>query len=150
MAGTPQRFPVESRTSAVDVLVVDDQETFLSVARVVVGATRGFQVVGEAKTGEDAVRQAASSCPGLVLMDINLPGISGIEATRRLLAACPATIVVLMSTYPASDLPPDARTCGAVAYVHKEDLTPDVLEAVMTGNQPPGWSPGDVGDHPEA
>jgi hypothetical protein len=44
-----------------------------------------------------------------------------------------------MSTYPASDLPDDARTCGAVAYVNKEDLTPDVLVAVVEGSQPAGF-----------
>jgi DNA-binding NarL/FixJ family response regulator len=122
-----------------DVLVVDDQEPFLAVARFVVSATPGFRVAGEARTGEEAVEMARSQRFVLVLMDINLPGISGIEATRRLLATNPAITVVLMSTYPASDLPHDARTSGAVAYVHKEDLVPDVLEAVMAGEQPSGW-----------
>ncbi len=139
MAGSPHTPHAEAPPAVVDVLVVDDQETYLSVARFVVGATPGFRVAGEATSGEDAVAAAASLRPGLVLMDINLPGISGIEATRRLLAARPGAVVLLMSTYPASDLPQDARTSGARAYVHKEDLAPDVLVAVMSGEQPPGF-----------
>ena len=63
--------------------------------------------------------------PGLVLMDINLPGINGIEATRRITAAHPDAVVVLLSTYQAADLPADAGSCGAATYVHKEELGPD-------------------------
>jgi DNA-binding NarL/FixJ family response regulator len=63
-------------------------------------------------------------------MDINLPGISGIEATRQIVDASPHTRVVLLSTYQRADLPVDALSCGAVAYVHKEDLTPRVLRDV--------------------
>jgi two-component system, NarL family, invasion response regulator UvrY len=65
--------------------------------------------------------------PALVLMDINLPGASGIEATRRILAADPSTVVVLLSTYDVGSLPPDALECGAAGYVHKEDFGPAVL-----------------------
>lgn len=108
----------------VDVLIVDDQAPFRSVARSVVGLLAGWRVVGEAATGEDAVEQAVSVRPRVVLMDINLPGISGIEATRRILDGDPAAVVLLLSTYAADDLPEDARLCGAVAYLHKEDLTP--------------------------
>ncbi|PZF83406.1 response regulator [Jiangella anatolica] len=139
MAGSAQSPQAEAPPAVVDVLVVDDQETYLSVARFVVGSTPGFRVAGEATSGEDAVRLAASLRPGLVLMDINLPGISGIEATRRVVAAHPDAVVLLMSTYPASDLPQDARTSGARAYVHKEDLAPDVLVAVMAGELPAGF-----------
>ncbi len=82
---------------------------------------------------------ASSLEPALVLMDIDLPGISGIEATRRVLSAAPDPAVILMSTYQATDLPDDARTSGARAYVNKEDLTPDVLVAVVDGSQPRGF-----------
>lgn len=117
----------------VDVLIVDDQPPFRSVARTVVGLVGGWTVTAEAETGEDAVRLAADTHPQVVLMDINLPGIDGIEATRRVLAAYPATTVVLMSSYAAADLPADAADCGAVAYLHKEDLTPAALRALRVG-----------------
>ena len=116
--------------SSVPVLVVDDQSPFRSAARSVVRATPGFEVVGEATSGEEAVDQVEVLHPGLVLMDINMDGIGGIEATRRIVAAHPEVGVVLLSTYDAEDLPADARTCGATAYVHKEQFGPDVLESL--------------------
>jgi DNA-binding NarL/FixJ family response regulator len=64
-------------------------------------------------------------------MDINLPGISGIEATRQITARWPQVRVILLSTYAADDLPADALNCGAIAYVHKEDLTPRRLREVL-------------------
>ncbi|MFI5046420.1 MAG: response regulator transcription factor [Acidimicrobiia bacterium] len=115
---------------AVAVLIVDDQAPFRRAARAVVTATAGFEVVGEAETGEEAVDLAASLHPGLVLMDINLPGINGIEATRRITSAEPTTVVMLLSTYEADDLPFDRDGSGAAAYVHKENFGPDVIRAL--------------------
>lgn len=116
----------------VRVLVVDDQAPFRIAARAVVKATPGFEVVAEATSGEDAVAAVATANPDLVLMDINMDGIGGIEATRRITAEHPKVRVVLLSTYDAEDLPDDARHCGAAAYVHKEQFGPDVLERVWT------------------
>jgi two-component system, NarL family, invasion response regulator UvrY len=130
---------LDTEAPAVSVLVVDDQEPFRAAARFVVCATTGYEVVGEVETGEDALELAERLQPALVLMDINLPGISGIEATRRLKRVQPDTIVLLLSTYSAADLPDAAGTCGARAYVHKTELTPDVLTAVVNGTQPPGF-----------
>jgi len=117
------------------VLIVDDQMPFRMAARSVVGVTPGFEVVGEAKSGEQAVEQVAELHPQLVLMDINMDGISGIEATRQITAAHPETRVILLSTYDAEDLPADARTCGAIGYVHKEQFGPDVLVDMWTGEE---------------
>jgi len=114
----------------VPVLIVDDQAPFRTVARTVVGLAPGFSVVAEAETGEQALDRVDELHPGLILMDINLPGISGIEATRRITAADPSATVILLSTYTQDDLPADARTCGAAAYVHKEDMSPALLRRV--------------------
>jgi DNA-binding NarL/FixJ family response regulator len=112
----------------VAVLIVDDQAPFRRAARAVIMATPGFEVVGEAETGEDAVRMAGDLTPGLVLMDINLPGINGIEATRQITAARPETVVMLLSTYREEDLPPGAESSGAARYVNKDQFGPDVVE----------------------
>ena len=120
----------------VSVLVVDDQAPFRLAARAVLSRTEGFQLVGEAATGEEAIEKAAELRPSLVLMDINMPGINGIAATRAIVDALPSTVVFLCSTYTQSDLPPDAAESGALAYVHKEELGPRLLRELWA--QPPG------------
>jgi len=112
---------------AVGVLIVDDQAPFRRAAKMVMAATPGFDVVGEAESGEEAVELFDSLKPGLVLMDINLPGINGIEATRRITDAHPDATVLLLSTYQAADLPSGADSCGAAGYVNKEEFGPAVV-----------------------
>jgi two-component system, NarL family, invasion response regulator UvrY len=120
---------------SVPVLIVDDQAPFRRAAHAVISATDGFTVVGEAESGEEAVDMVAALRPRLVLMDINLPGINGIEATRRITAEHPDAVVVLLSTYQAADLPGDSKSCGAAAYVHKEDFGPEVIRTVWRSRE---------------
>ena len=112
----------------VRVLIVDDQEPFRMAARMVVEATEGFEVAGEAETGEDSVRMATELDPDLVLMDVNLPGINGLEATRQILDGSQRVVVLLVSTYEAAEYAPRAAECGASAYIPKSELDPDRLE----------------------
>jgi DNA-binding NarL/FixJ family response regulator len=116
---------------AVRVLIVDDQEPFRMAARMVVEATEGFDVVGEAETGEDSVAMAAELAPDLVLMDVNLPGINGLDATRQILSGAndTAVVVLLLSTYEEEEYAPRAAECGASAYIPKAVFGPDRLEA---------------------
>jgi DNA-binding NarL/FixJ family response regulator len=125
----------DGTTKTVSVLIVDDQLPFRAVARTVIGLTAGFEVAGEAETGEQAVTLAVAQPPDLVLMDINLPGINGIEATRRIRAAHPGVAVILLSTYSEADLPDDAREVGAIAYVHKEDFGPALVRELWQQNR---------------
>jgi len=113
----------------VRVLIVDDQEPFRMAARMVVEATDGFDVVGEAETGEDSVEMARELQPHLVLMDVNLPGINGLDATRQILAeGADRVVVLLLSTYEEEEYAPRAAECGAAAYIPKAVFGPDRLE----------------------
>jgi two-component system, NarL family, invasion response regulator UvrY len=123
----------------IDVLIVDDQEAFRAAARTVVAASRGFSVAAEAASGEQAIELSSTIAPDIVLMDINLPGINGLQATSRIVSASPQVRVLLMSTYRVEDLPADARDCGATAYVHKEDLSPTVLREFAEGRYVGGF-----------
>ena len=111
----------------VRVLVVDDQEPYRRAMAAVVAATDGFAVVGSATTGEESLEAAAELLPDLVLMDVNLPGIDGIEATRLLGALPHPPVVVLLSTYDEDQV--DAAGCGAASYVPKGAFGPDRLVA---------------------
>jgi len=116
----------------VRVLIVDDQEPFRMAARMVVDATDGFEVVGEAASGEDSVSMAAELRPDLVLMDVNLPGINGLDATRQILADSDAVVVLLLSTYEEEEYAPRAAECGAAAYIPKAVFGPDRLESAWS------------------
>jgi DNA-binding NarL/FixJ family response regulator len=115
-------FVNEDPDDPVRVMVVDDQRPFRDAARAVIERLNGFEVVAEAGSGEDALVLASTVDPQLVLMDINMGGIDGIETTRQLVKRDPSVKVILLSTYQLEDLPPSARTCGAAAYVNKDDL----------------------------
>jgi DNA-binding NarL/FixJ family response regulator len=119
-------------TGPVRVLVVDDRGPFRSAARAVIEMTDGFAFAGEAETGEDAIDRASQLQPQLVLMDINLPGINGCEATERIRERLPGTVVFLVSTYASGDIPGNAKTCGAATYIRKERFGPDALERLWT------------------
>ena len=111
----------------VAVVIVDDQRPFRTAARAVVGRIDGFEVVGEAASAEEAIDLVEALQPELVLMDVNLPGMNGVEATRRIVDAHPAISVVLVSTYDAADLPAGFDTCGALGYLHKASVRPGPL-----------------------
>ncbi len=112
------------------VLIVDDQEPFRLAARMVVEATEGFEVVGEVETGEASVEATKQLDPDLVLMDVNLPGINGLDATRQILSDSDNRVVILLlSTYEEEEYAPRAAECGAAAYIPKSSFGPDRLAA---------------------
>jgi DNA-binding NarL/FixJ family response regulator len=122
----------------VRVLIVDDQEPFRAAARLVVEATDGFEVAGEAETGEDSVVLARELKPDLVLMDVNLPGINGLDATRQILdGQSDSVVVLLLSTYEEEEYAPRAAECGAAAYIPKGVFGPDRLESAWAAARAP-------------
>jgi two-component system, NarL family, invasion response regulator UvrY len=114
------------------VLVADDQLPFRRAAQAVLGAMSDFELVGEATSGEEAVKEAARLTPDLVLMDVHMEGIGGVEATRRILAALPSASVVLVSSYRAEELAVAAAESGASAVLPKERFGPAALRELWS------------------
>jgi two-component system, NarL family, invasion response regulator UvrY len=125
--------------SAVTVLVVDDQAPFREVAKAVVSATSGFELIGEAESGQLAIERVESLAPDLVLMDINMAGMNGVDAARRISWARPDTVTFLLSTYDVADLPAAAKSCGAAAYIHKEEFGPKLLSELWAKRGDADW-----------
>jgi two-component system, NarL family, invasion response regulator UvrY len=109
-------------------MIVDDQAPFRQAARLVVESTDGFEVVGEAESGEDAVGLAPEVDPDLVLMDVNMPGINGLEATRQIVEhASHRVVILLLSTYEESEFGPGVVECGAAGFISKSSFEPERL-----------------------
>jgi len=107
------------------VLVVDDQDAYRRAMAAVVSETEGFVVVGSVASGEQSLVAVDELGPELVLMDVNLPGIDGIEAAAQLSGG---PVVVLLSTYDEDEF--DSTGCGAAAYVSKAAFSPERLQQV--------------------
>jgi two-component system invasion response regulator UvrY len=129
----------ESFDHRVTVMIVDDQPPFRAAARAVIDRVKEFQLVAEVASGEEAVETSAAVSPQLVLMDINMGALDGIEATRIITGCDPGVRVILVSTYALDDLPPAARTSGAVAYVNKDELSPRTLRRIWEDGGDPDW-----------
>jgi len=114
------------------VLVVDDDPWFLALLRDVVHATSRLATVGLAESGERAVELAHELRPDIVIVDVWMPGLGGIEAARLIKTSLPSTLVVLVSTTRPDELPPEAETVGADAIVWKSDLEPGLLDEIWS------------------
>jgi two-component system, NarL family, invasion response regulator UvrY len=120
----------------VRVLVADDHEPFRRAVRSVLATAHDFELVGEAVSGEEAVDLADALRPDLILMDISMAGMGGIEAARRVTTAHPATVLILVSTYREEDIPAEAQACGAAAYLHKSELGGRALRGIWAALGP--------------
>jgi two-component system, NarL family, invasion response regulator UvrY len=130
-------------SDTVTVLAVDDQAIFLRTARSLIAATPGFEQVGEASSGPEALELAAELHPDLVLLDVRTPGMDGLETARRLTAAEPDTLVVLISLEEVPQLPPSTADAGAAAYMRKQDLSTSTLRDLwLTRGPGPPPAPG--------
>ncbi|MFI7366734.1 response regulator [Streptomyces sp. NPDC050149] len=120
-----------SRTPGpVRVVLADDQPLVRTALRLVMAETTDLDVVGEAGTGEEAVRLTAELAPDVVVMDIRMPGLNGIEATERI-AAGPATAhVVVLTTFDDDEYVYGALRAGAAGFLVKDMALDDILAAV--------------------
>jgi two-component system, NarL family, invasion response regulator UvrY len=118
----------------VQVLTVDDQAVFREAARALIDSTPGFEVAGEAACGADALRAVERLAPDLVLMDVCMPGMDGIETARRIAAAGSDSVIVLVTAHHLDDVQPLAEHSGAAAIITKERLRPRLLRALWAAN----------------
>ena len=121
--------------SDVRVLIVDDQLPFREASRMVVELTDGFEVVGEAENGEEGVELATTLKPDLVLMDVQMPGIDGLEATRRIMALEDPPHVLVMSTHESGNYEGPAQAAGAIGFIPKSSFGMDELEEIWASTQ---------------
>ncbi|WP_162795248.1 response regulator, partial [Nonomuraea lactucae] len=112
------------------VLVADDQALVRAGVRMLLQAAGDMEVVAEAADGAEAVRQAERHLPDVILMDLRMPRVDGLEATRRVLAARPASRVVVLTTFAEDANVHAALRAGAVGFLVKDDEPERMVDAV--------------------
>jgi DNA-binding NarL/FixJ family response regulator len=136
-----RQLEVESEARAmtqpdVKILAVDDHRAFREALRDLIAAAPGFVLVGQASSGEEALRAVECLAPELVLMDVVMPGMGGIAATQAILNRRPEVMVVLISVDDPA-LYPDANRLGdGVVCARKQDLRPEQLRQLWEAHQP--------------
>jgi DNA-binding NarL/FixJ family response regulator len=125
-----------ARCAEVGVVTVDDQPVFLKAARDVIHATPGFTSVGEAGSGEEALALVEERQPELVLLDVRMPGMDGIETAGLIKQACPQVVVILISIEEPANVPAATSSSGAAALVRKQDFGPRVLRRLWLAHAP--------------
>ena len=113
------------------VLIVDDQAVFCHMAREVLSKCSQFSVVGEGYGAQEAIELIDELDPDIVLMDVEMDGINGLEATHLIRNRFPAVQVVLMSIYDEKEYSRLAITVGARAFIPKKDFTAPMLQQIM-------------------
>lgn len=113
------------------VLIADDEPTFRSGLRALLRSATDLELVGEATTGGEAIRLAVEQQPDVILMDINMPGLNGIEATRRIVTASPHIGILMLTMFEDDDSVFAAMRAGARGYLLKGALKAEILRAIQ-------------------
>jgi two-component system, NarL family, invasion response regulator UvrY len=116
--------------SSIRLIVADDSPQARNAIAAIVDRAPGFEMVGSASSGEEAIELVGSLDPNLALVDVRMPGVGGIEAARAISSTWPETVVVLVSSLGEDELPTTLRTCGAKAFMQKSSLTARELGAL--------------------
>jgi DNA-binding NarL/FixJ family response regulator len=122
-------------TSNIRVMTVDDQPLFRDAARAAIGRTPGFELVGESEDGESALGLARSADPDMVIVDVRMDGMDGVETARRLSEEDPSRVIVLVSSADLRGLSGLAASCGVAALVDKRWLTPRLLRGLWAAHR---------------
>ena len=121
--------------AAIRVLLVDDHEVARRGIRSVLARDANLDVIAETADGEEAVKKAGELHPAVILLDISLPGISGIQAARRIRIVSPETRIIFLSQHDSVQIAKDALSVGAHGYVVKSDAGHDLLAAITAAQE---------------
>jgi RNA polymerase sigma factor (sigma-70 family) len=116
----------------ITIFLADDHPVVRAGLRLIIEAQPDFQVVGEVDNGGDAVRQAENQCVDIVIMDIAMPQLNGVEATKQIRAVCPVTEVIILSMHASAKHIFRALKAGAKGYLLKGSAGNEVVEAIRT------------------
>jgi DNA-binding NarL/FixJ family response regulator len=135
-APQPEKSPSERNSikgdgsGSIRVLVVDDNGPFRRFVRATLSVRPGLQIIGEASDGLEAVQKALELEPALIVLDIGLPSLNGLEAARRIRKLSPKSTILFLSQESSADVVQEALCLGALGFVIKSHAASDLLVAV--------------------
>jgi two-component system invasion response regulator UvrY len=118
----------------INILLVDDHELVRTGIRRIIDDVRGMKVIGEAESGEEAVKWCRSNNPDVVLMDINMPGIGGLDAMHRILRINEDIKIIMLTMHTENPFPSKVMQAGAAGYLSKAAAPDEVLHAIRSVN----------------
>lgn len=118
--------------TAIRVLIADDHAVVREGVRHVLAAEHGFEVIGEAASGDEAVQLAESLAPDIVVMDISMPGTSGLEAVRQIRGKSPRTRALMLSIHDHAEYMQQSARAGALGYLLKDSSPAELRRAIRT------------------
>lgn len=116
------RVDRRNRATRVRIFLVDDSAEFLESAKRFLGTSQEFEVIGSARSGQEAMRQAAALCPDLMLIDLAMPGMSGLETTRLIKTRADAPQIVIMTLHDNAEYREAARSVAADGFIAKSAI----------------------------
>jgi two-component system invasion response regulator UvrY len=114
----------------IKILIIDDHELVRTGLRMILEEVSDFQVVGEVKSGEDGLRFCRKNAPDIVLMDVNMPGIGGLEATKQIVRLSENTRVICLSMHTENPIPAKVMSMGAFGFVTKDTEPQEMILAI--------------------
>ncbi|MEW6984499.1 UvrY/SirA/GacA family response regulator transcription factor [Colwelliaceae bacterium 6471] len=118
----------------INVLLVDDHELVRTGIRKILDEVKGLKVIGEAQTGEEAVQFCRKTEPDVVLMDMNMPGIGGLEATKKIIRYAPDVKIIVLTVYSEDPIPTKVMQIGASGYLTKGAGPDEMVNAIRAVN----------------
>jgi DNA-binding NarL/FixJ family response regulator len=112
------------------IFIADDHEIFRRGLRALLESRPGWEICGEAKDGKQAVAKVRDLDPDIIVLDISMPGLNGLQVTKRLIQSRPSSKVIILSQHEPSLFEASAREAGAQAYLTKTDVAQKLISAI--------------------
>jgi two-component system invasion response regulator UvrY len=128
----------------INILLVDDHELVRTGIKHILNSVKGFTVIGEVKTGEEAVSYCRKTEPDIVLMDMNMPGIGGLEATKKILHYSPDIKVIVLTVHNEDPFPTKVMQIGAWGYLTKGSGPDEMVNAIRAVHSGQRYLPAEI------
>jgi len=128
----------------INILLVDDHELVRTGVSKILNEVKGFKVVDECETGEEAIKFCRQSEPDVILMDMDMPGMGGLEATKKILRLAPDTKVIMLTAHTEDPFPTKVMQIGAAGYLTKGTAPNEMINAIRAVNSGQRYLPAEI------